>query len=310
MLKKEAAVEIMRHLVECPNHGYSQNMRWGDGSTEALYIGGNTFYISGGDRDCSSAVINAYETAGISCGGASYTGNMRSCMCNTGNFIWHPGTDYIAQPGDVYLNEANHTAMCLTSVPDMLMEFSISETGGIDGETGDQTGGESHIAPYYNDNWDGILECVNYEPISGGGGGCDIDVTYAVQLVDGTILPFVTNTNDYAGEPGREIANVAIQVSQGSVEYRVHVKGGEWLPKVSGCDWNDFSNGYAGDGRPIDAIQAYLWSPDGSKYLHYKVSPLNSDYCPEVIDTQWTDNDWDYAGIIGQSIDKLSMYIA
>ena len=142
----------MKHLVTHDWHGYSQVSRWGDGEgTCDIDIGGKVYKLEQGDRDC---------------GGATYTGNMRSCMCATGNFKWHPmSSGYIAQPGDIYLNEACHTAMCLTVVPDMLMEFAISETGGIDGAEGDQTDHESHIRTYYDYPWDGILECINREAV-------------------------------------------------------------------------------------------------------------------------------------------------
>ena len=63
----------------------------------------------------------------------------------------------------MYLNELYHTAMCLSETPDTLGEFSISETGGIDGAEGDQTGWESHKCAYYSYPWNGILECVNAE---------------------------------------------------------------------------------------------------------------------------------------------------
>lgn len=169
MLKREVAVQLMKHLVEHNWHGYSQYSRWGDGEgTCDVTIGGQVFKLEQGDRDCSSAIISAYEAAGISCGGATYTGNMRSLMTKTGNFKWHPmSSGYVAQAGDVYLNELYHTAMCLTAEPDMLMEFSISETGGIDGAEGDQTGQESHTRAYYNYPWNGILECINKESIKG-----------------------------------------------------------------------------------------------------------------------------------------------
>ena len=68
-----------------------------------------------------------------------------------------------ASRGDIYLNESNHTAMCVDGGndgiygADMLAEFSISETGGIYGQSGDQTGGESSIHGYYDYPWDGIL---------------------------------------------------------------------------------------------------------------------------------------------------------
>lgn len=166
MLKREVAVELMKHLVNHDWHGYSQYSRWGDGEgTCDIEVGGKVYQLEQGDRDCSSAIISAFEAAGISCGGATYTGNMRSCMTGTGNFVWHPmSSGYIAKPGDVYLNEVHHTAMCTSAVPDLLAEFCISETGGIDGAEGDQTGYESYEHAYYDRPWDGILECVNTEP--------------------------------------------------------------------------------------------------------------------------------------------------
>ncbi len=162
MLLKEVAARLFEHLVDHDWHGYSWISRWGDGEgTCDIVINGKTYHLEQGDRDCSSAIISAYEAAGISCGGATYTGNMRQCMCATGNFIWHPmSSGYVAKRGDIYLNEANHTAMCISDVPDMLGEFSISETGGTDGAEGDQTGYESHRGAFYDYPWNGILECV------------------------------------------------------------------------------------------------------------------------------------------------------
>lgn len=164
MKKKDVAVELFRHLCEHNYHGYDQRMRWGDGEgTCDIVIGGVTYKLEQGDRDCSSAIISAFTAAGIDCGGATYTGNMRVCMCKTNNFQWR-NMSYIAQPGDIYLNTANHTAMCMSSYPDLLGEFSISENGGIyAGKTGDQTGRESYIHAYYDYPWDGILQCINNE---------------------------------------------------------------------------------------------------------------------------------------------------
>jgi hypothetical protein len=118
-------------------------------------------------------VISAYEAAGISCGVATYTGNMKKCMVGTGNFAWR-SMRFVAQMGDTYLNEASHTAMCLSAEPDVLMEFSINEKGTVlGGKTGDQKQsgeydetydrGESHLRMYYNYPWNGILQCINEE---------------------------------------------------------------------------------------------------------------------------------------------------
>ena len=203
MLKKQVAVELMKHLVTHDWHGYSQVSRWGDGEgTCDIDIGGKVYQLEQGDRDCSSGVISAYEAAGISCGGATYTGNMRSCMCATGNFKWHPmSSGYVAQAGDIYLNEACHTAMCLSAVPDMLMEFAISETGGIDGAEGDQTGHESHIRAYYDYPWHGILECINREETQTG-------------TVSNTPAPADTNIAGLTGGATRAILVVTGQEEQ------------------------------------------------------------------------------------------------
>lgn len=79
-------------------------------------------------------------------------------LVGSGLFSWKP-MPFNASRGDIYLDEENHTAMCIrndgTAV--LLGEFSISETGGIDGEPGDQAGRESWINDYYSGHWDGML---------------------------------------------------------------------------------------------------------------------------------------------------------
>ena len=83
---------------------------------------------------------------------------MREMFVGSGLFSWKP-MSFNAKRGDIYLDEENHTAMCIRNggTADLLGEFSISETGGIDGEPGDQTGRESWVHDYYSGHWDGIL---------------------------------------------------------------------------------------------------------------------------------------------------------
>lgn len=117
-----------------------------------------------GDRDCSSAVCEAWELApaGTAYDGLitryNWTGGMREMFVGSGLFSWKP-MSFNASRGDIYLDEENHTAMCIRNdgTADLLGEFSISETGGIDGEPGDQTGRESWIHDYDSGHWDGIL---------------------------------------------------------------------------------------------------------------------------------------------------------
>ena len=168
---QERAAQVMEHLVghdgDTPGHGYSQYSRLGDGGIETITLSdGSRVTIATGDRDCSSAVIDACEAAlPGSTGGATFTGNMRECFLSTGLWEWHPmGDGYIARRGDVYLNEYAHTAMCKSASPDMLMQFSISENGTIDGREGDQTGWESNTRVYYSYPWDGKLVYVGPQP--------------------------------------------------------------------------------------------------------------------------------------------------
>lgn len=61
----------------------------------------------------------------------------------------------------------------------------------------------------------------------------------------------VKGRSDYAGYYGHKITKIAIK----NAEYRVHVKNYGWLPPVNGYNTNDPKNGYAGNGREIDALQ-------------------------------------------------------
>lgn len=163
--RANVAATFHRRQVDDARFGYTQGSgRWGSGQIEWWECEGVRAPFAVGDRDCSSSVIDCWREAlrGSTYEGvldaATYTGNMRAAFVGSGLFDWHPmGDGYIAQRGDVYLNEASHTAMCQSAVPDMLSEFLSNEFGGIvGGQVGDQTGGESLMRAYY-DAWDGII---------------------------------------------------------------------------------------------------------------------------------------------------------
>ena len=292
MLKKLIAVELMKHLVTCNSHGYSQISRWGDGSGKCnVQTGAGVYQVERGDRDCSSAIISAYEAAGISCGGATYTGNMRQLMCGTGNFRWHPmSSGYIAQAGDVYLNEANHTAMCLSAEPDLLMEFSISENNSVDGKEGDQTGNESHIRAYYDYTWDGILECINNETAGGKVGNAvetikpDIPVPeYRVYTKEDGWLEWMHGLScsdgcgdDYAGVPGHVHRNAQFKNLGKNGWFQLTMKRQGLLARnQENKDMSDYIIGYtvfyAGDGSGTKGYKAkYRVAPSGKGYLKWE----------------------------------------
>lgn len=127
--------------------------------------------------------------------------------------------------------------------------------------------------------------------------------TYAVRTSRGIILPEVQNDNDYAGKVGTAITDIAIKVNWGKLKYRVHIKGGKWLRFVSGYNWNDPENGYAGNGKPIDLVQI-IHSEIEPKY---KVSPINGKYYGWQIGDRKGDGYDGYAGSFGKTIDRIQI---
>lgn len=137
---------------------------------------------------------------------------------------------------------------------------------------------------------------------------------YRVKTAQDGWLPEVVNLSDYAGIPGHAITDIAIGVDKGSLWYQVHVKGGSWLPAVSGYNIADYNNGYAGNGREIDAVRVYYNTPAdyvakyGYQKAQYRVSPLNGNYWPWQYDNETGGGQDGYAGAFGYSIDKFQLY--
>ena len=157
LTQREAFARTMEHLVNHDSHGYTQGNRWGNGCKETIDLGdGVTVEVMQGDRDCSSAIISALNAVGVDTGDATYTGNMKNNILNSGLFVWKSANE-VANRGDIYLNIAFHTAMSTDDESTQLAEFSIAENGTAYGEEGDQTGYESHICAYYDYPWDGFL---------------------------------------------------------------------------------------------------------------------------------------------------------
>lgn len=142
----ERATHIMEMWADDATHGYDQQFRWGEK----------------GDYDCSSAVISAWELAGVpvKTKGATYTGNMYSVFRACGFEDVTASVDLIhgsgLQRGDVLLNHRNHTAMYAGG--GKTVEASINELGTTTGgKPGDQTGAEFLMRLYRNYPWDVVL---------------------------------------------------------------------------------------------------------------------------------------------------------
>lgn len=144
--KIDKAITWMEETARDDSHGYCQDHRWG----------------ADGDYDCSSAVITAWEQAGVpvKTKGATYTGNMLSIFKANG-FVdvtakVNRSTGAGLVRGDVLLNTVHHTAMYCGN--GMEVEASINEKGTAHGgKPGDQTGKEFLIRTYRNYPWTNVL---------------------------------------------------------------------------------------------------------------------------------------------------------
>lgn len=309
----DIAATLMEHLCNHDWHGYDQTRRWGDGEGYCpVEIDGRVYNLFQGDRDCSSAVSECWQRAlegtpyAGKLDGATYTGNMRSAFLASGLFEWKP-MSFTAQRGDVYLNEGNHTAMCVSVVPDMLAEFSLNEKDGITGgQVGDQTGRESSIHAYYDYPWDGILHYV-------GPGNVTVDASsieqprYRVATRDGW-LPWMEglhdtggSTDDYAGQVGKPIYDAEIDLSTLGRNgwYQLTIEGGIELPRNTQNTARE---------KPLIGITIYYDTPEPAKtgyyVARYHVSPVGGAYYKWEIDDQD-----DGAG--GEAvIDRLQLVVA
>lgn len=326
------AAQIHKKMCYDTRFGYSQSERWG-ATKEKWNIGGKTVSIGVGDYDCSSSTITAWRLALVGTkyegklDAATYTGNMRSVFLASGLFEWKP-MSFLAHTGDLYLNEGSHVSMCQTQYPDKLSEFCSNEFGGIyGGQRGDQTGGESRVAAYYDYPWDGIL---HYN------GKADGPVTESQKSAETVATPKSTgdpkaihfrvstdpaglrwlpemwghhdtggSDDDYGGEDGMPIRFVAIKDVK---QYRVACLNEQtgsvyWLPWVSGYNINDLDMGCAGDGSPIVKLQV-----DDSK-ARYAVGVIGGGVYDDMIGLRCVDPNEkdDFAGDGETAIDRLFM---
>lgn len=146
MRKTEKATKQMESWAQDSSHGYDQDYRWGEK----------------GDFDCSSAVIQAWQNAGVpvKTKGATYTSDMKTVFLSCGfkdvTSKVNRSTGSGLSRGDVLLNETHHVAMYCGNGKEV--EASINEKGTAHGgQPGDQTGKEFLIRSYRNYPWDCVL---------------------------------------------------------------------------------------------------------------------------------------------------------
>ncbi|MDD3239758.1 MAG: GH25 family lysozyme [Lachnospira sp.] len=145
----------------------------------------------------------------------------------------------------------------------------------------------------------------------------EVNAYYQVQINGNQWLSVVNNYDDFAGIDGQAITGVAISVDKGYCIYRVHVNG-RWLGYIDSrnTNINDYYNGYAGNGRGIDAVELYyhtesdIAGQSGYKYAIYRVQPQDAwGYFAEQRDASTKDGMDGYAGSFSRVIDRLQIRI-
>lgn len=126
MNKIEKAVAWAEQIAADDRHGYSQVHR------------------NSPDYDCSSFVGTAFANAGFPISIYSTTRNLGEQLENA-DFV-KCGKPW--KRGDIHLAAGHHVTMSVDA--NRIVHASQSENGGIDGQTGDQTGKEICVRSYYD----------------------------------------------------------------------------------------------------------------------------------------------------------------
>ena len=128
-----------------------------------------------------------------------------------------------------------------------------------------------------------------------------IAVTYQVwDDIENKWLPKVTNKEDYAGIFGHDICCFKADLNSGNITYRVHIKGGKWTSAVK----NNTSAGKTN--KPIDAIAI---KTDTGKKIYYRVHLRKKNIWLDRVSGYSTTDSNKYAGILGQEIDAIEIYL-
>ena len=124
----------------------------------------------------------------------------------------------------------------------------------------------------------------------------------------GKWLSTITDCNDvnsygYAGIQGKNMTALRAKPDKGTLKYRVHLVGKDWLPWVE--NYADFAGIR---GKAIDAVQMQLNGVSGYE-VQYRVSPANSKtwygWCTGLTDATGDG----YAGVFGKPIDCIQVKI-
>lgn len=232
---------------------------------------------------------------------------INNCNANTPNDPTNPGNMVKIDHGNGYQTRYLHLAYKTVKV-NVGDRVKKGEVIGYMGNTGNSFGGHLHFEVMKNGTQIDPTKYLNANlPENSQTDNEQVNVYYKVKTKKHGWLPEVKNLDDYAGYEDSPITDLAIKVDKGEIKYRVHVKGGEWLPYITGYDINNSRSGYAGNGKIIDAIEAYYYTP--SNIRPYKKAKYKVNNYPYQYDNEKDNGQDGYAGKFGTNITKFQITI-
>lgn len=284
------------------------------------------------DAWCAATVSAAWIKVGIS----EYTGT----DCNCGGFrdkaidkgIWVENDAYKPKLGDAIIynwsddgvgdnkGSADHIGM-VTAVSGNTFTVTEGNTGdGYVGKRTMQVDGR-YIRGFIAPNYDDIAKKVAGKiiPDSDDSSTVTKPSVYSQGVANGKWQHVVKDGNGTVGVIGKPLVALAFKVTRGDIEYCAHVCGGNWLSTITGWNYKDYNNGYAGSGCPaekgsaIDAIKINYRTPQDvvNKYGYFKVAyrvhVLGGNWLDWQYDLETSDGQDGYAGIIGKKIDDIQV---
>ena len=282
------------------------------------------------DAWCAATVSATWLKVGI----AQYIctsvncGTMRDKAISKG--IWVENDAYVPKVGDAIIynwsdsgvgdnkGSADHIGL-VTAINGNTFIVTEGNTGdGVVGKRTMQVDGR-YIRGFITPNYADIAKKVAGKIMPDDSSNVDKPSIYIQGVANGKWLKVIKDGADYAGILGKALVALAAKVTEGAITYSVHLTGGKWLGDITGWNYKDYINGYAGSGNPaqngasIDAIRMYYKTPQNivSKYGYYKVAYrvhlINGSWLDWQYDTDTTNGQNGYAGIFGTIIDGVQV---
>lgn len=229
-----------------------------------------------------------------------------NCNVTTPNDATNPGNMVKIDHGNGYQTRYLHLAYGTVKVA-VGQKVSKGQVLGYMGNTGNSFGAHLHFEVMKDDSQIDPTNYLDCDLPSDTESDTRVNVYYRVKTQKHGWLPEVKNLRDYAGYENSPITGLALRVDKGTIKYRVHVKGGKWLGWITKCDINDYINGWAGNNQPIDAIQAYYYTPDSIRPYKKAVYRVNDYGWQHDMDTVAGQDG--YAGVLGVPATKFQIVI-